>query len=397
MKRLNFLAIALLLSTQLPALELKVAADNKTTNLPSRYAEKVTIIKLNETMQTVVTKTDVALPVVLGSLPAMEGAPYMVQVTHKGVNYNKVIPPNTPGESIDVRIEVYDTTNVFTPDLKMEKYIEVFYYPDILATDITQHVVNTGMFTFTERGSRNGILTYISPEGKNIEALATIETLHSSSDIKTLKLSPSALPDKPGYYLLDQPIKPGEKYYQTRAHYRYNGDALEITFANVYPMSTNPLLVLHSKNMTVKIKENPAWDTTPKFNENIGYDIVTLPNTLGKFTLVLSGGIPEKAQGGASGTSSNGQQGGQPILPDSPVNKFVRIGGLVAFMAILAGFFLYIKSRPVWLQMIQAKNKSRVEFELQHLKSLNLPPEVLAKKEQKLKEKLEALNKLSRL
>ncbi|MDH4262494.1 MAG: hypothetical protein OEV78_05540 [Spirochaetia bacterium] len=390
-KIVKSLTLLCLIVNQLSAIDLKISASNKTLNAPSRYAEKITVIKLSDTMQMVSTKTDVALPFMINNLPAMENAPYMVQITHNGVNYNKVIPPNTPGNLIDINIDVYDTTNTFSQDINLEKFIEIYYYKDVLATDITHHFTNTGRYTFTERGSRNGILMYIPKEGKNLEALATIETMHGQSDIKTLKLNPQPLPDRPEYYVLEQPVKPGEKYYQARLNYRYDGKPLEITFENIYPMTTKPMIILHSKNMTVTWKENPAWDTKAVFNDNIGAEIITLPNKPGKFTLIFTGGIPEQGEG------SNMQKGNQSIGASSPISMYTKIGGLAAFIISLLAFFYYIKGRPVWLQMIQAKNKSRIAFELQHLKSLNLTPEVMQKKEKILNEKMEAMDKLIKL
>jgi hypothetical protein len=389
MKILKTICIAFVFANQLSALDIKVSANNNTLNEPLRYANKISIIKLNESMQVVSSKTEAALPVVFSGLPAMENSPYMIQITYKAVNYNKVVSPNTPGNLVDVNIDVYEATNVFSSEINLEKYIEINYYENVLATDITHHFTNTGKYTFTERGSRNGILMYISKGGKNPEAI--VETPHSKSDFKSLKLTPIPLPDKPDYYLLDQPVKPGEKDYMARAYYNYDGNPLEITFDNIYPMSKEPLIVLYAKDMTVKWKENPAFDTKAVFDENIGGEIIKMPNRQGKFTLVFSGGKPEQGNGSSS------QNSNQQIGAGSPVNKYVKLGGIAAFLFILTGFFYYIKRRPAWLQIMQSKNKSRLEFELKNLQSLNLSPEILAKKEKKLKEKMEAMEKLFKL
>jgi hypothetical protein len=218
---------------------------------------------------------------------------------------------------------------------------------------VTHHITNTGRHL--RKGSQNGILI-IPQEGKIWKPWRLWKRY--TSDIKTLKLNPVPLPNKPGYYMLEQPVKPGEKYYQARVHYNYNGEPREITFDNIYPMSTKLLIILHAKNMLVQWKENPAWDTKPVFNENIGADVVTMPNQQGKFTLIFSGGTPEKAE------KPNSQSTNQPIGAISPVNKYLKLGGLIAFVSILIGFFYYIKHRPAWLQMMQSKNKSRLAFEI---------------------------------
>lgn len=385
--KLTILATSLL-AQQVWALNLKISALNKTINAPSGYAEKVTVLKLDGSMQSVAEKTDTAMPVVFSGLPGMENAPYMVQITHKGVNYNKVIPPNTQGNTLDIAIDVYDTTNQFSSDIKLEKFIEIYYYPNVLATDITHHLTNTGRLTFTERGSRNGILVHIPSTGKNLEALATLESLHGNSDIKTIKLTPAPLPDKPGYYILEQAVKPGEKYYQVRAHYEYDGSPMEISFDNIYPMSTQPIIILHARNMKVQWKENPAWNTKPVFNENLGAETITMPNQQGKYTLVISGGTPEKAETGAAEKSN------KAVEVTSPLNTYLKFGGLGAFVIILVMFFFYLNTRPIWLQVMQSKYRSRLEFELKHLQSLNLPVEVKTKKENALKNKMAAMDKM---
>ena len=391
MKKIQFFFVAAIVSNQLLAVDLTVSAFNKTRNIPARYAEKVTVIKLNESMQAVSVKTDIALPVIFNNLPEMNEVPYMVQVTHGGVNYNKMIPPMSSGKVIEANIDIYDTTNVFPPEMRLEEYIEIHYFKNVLTTDITYHFTNPGNYTFSERGSKAGILMYVSEEGKNVEGQASMDSQNSSSDIKTLKLNPAPLAGKPDYYLLEQPVKPGEKYFQARVHYKYNGDPLEIVLENIYPMVTKPMIIVYPKDMLIKWKENPQWDTKAIFNEELGANTLTMPNQPGKFTLVFSGGIPEVDNN--PGSSS----GNQRIEAASPVHKYVKLGGVLVFIVVVSGFFYYLRQRPEWLQMIQAKNKSRLNFEMQNLQSLNLPPKILEKREKQIKEKLKGMEKLFKI
>jgi hypothetical protein len=381
-----FLPLAFLLSAHIYSLEINVSATNKTVNQKAPFAEKVTIIHLNQTMQNVASKTDTSLPVKFSDLPPMENAPYMVQLTFQGVNYNKVIPPNTTGESIEVNVDVFNTSNSFQNNLQFETFIEINYFTGVLATDITYHFINSGKTTITERGGRKGVMIYVG-EGKNIEAIATLDSFHGQSDIKTIKLNPIELPGKPGYYFLEQPIKPGEKFYQTRAHYKYDGSPIEITFENIYPMTTKPAVILHPENIKVSWKENPGVELKTEFNENMGANFVTLPDKPGRFTLVFSGGKPEKAP------ETTNKKSDQPVAVSSALPKELKIGGIILFALLTITLFFYLKTRPAWLAVFQAKNLGRLQFEMENLKKLNIPADIKSKKEEKLKKKIESLSK----
>lgn len=384
-----------LTGANLNALDISVTAFNRSSNSPLTLAEKVTILKLSATMEEVSVKTDTALPVSFKNLPPMDGAPYMVQVKYQGVNYNKVIPPVQQGNVIPVKVEVFNSTNQYGAWLKMEKFVEIHYYNHVLATDITLHFINSGNVTYTARAGRNGILVKIPVDGKMDQAMATIESANENSSIKTVKVNPLPLPDKPGYYLLDQPIKPGEKYYTFRVLYRYTGSPLQIPFESIYPMSSNFSVVLHPKKMKVKWQENPSWDMSAKFNEQLDVSVISLPKS-SKYTLVFSKGEPE--QSGASGNTGNaGNNSGGSVLPTSPLTFYWKIGGAGMFIILGIAFFYYLKRRPVWLQMIQSKTKSRLEFELEHLKKMDIDPQAKEKRSEKIRLKLASLEKISKL
>ncbi|MDH4200615.1 MAG: hypothetical protein OEV66_09575 [Spirochaetia bacterium] len=394
MKNFNPVIIHLILtlgiSSRIFSLDISVEATNKTLRAKAPFAEKVSVIRLDETMKIEATRTDISLPTVFKNLPDPENASYMIQVTHNGVNYNKVLPAGTMQSPLYVNIDIYDATNQMNADIKLEKFVEIHYFKGVLATDITLHFTNTGNYTFSERAGRNGVLVYIPNFGKSIEAIASLEGVSGASDIKTIKLNPQPLPGKPDYYLLDQAVKPGEKYFQVRVLYKYQGEPVEIPFENIYPLGSKLTVILHAKDMKIQWKENPAWDTKPVFNDNLGADFITLPMRQNKYTLIFSGGIPE------SGKSESGSSSNKPIGVNSPVNFAMKTGGVGLFLLLVTLFFYYLKSRPTWLRLIQSKNKSRLAFELQNLKSLDLSQDVKDKREKILKLKIESLEKLSR-
>lgn len=128
------------------------------------------------------------------------GAPHLIQAQHDGVNYNRMLPPGSPGTA--VAVEVYDASpNVRDAQVSQDMFL-------LETTDSEMVVSERIVYTNT------GKVTYQDPDGTVKFFVPTGVT----SPIQVRIVAPQGMPitrqaekgKEPNVYVIRYPIKPGE-------------------------------------------------------------------------------------------------------------------------------------------------------------------------------------------
>ena len=385
--KLPLVALIFVSTFSVNALTVQVNITNGTSGQPVKKTESIKIISLKGEMKEEASVDNQGTGYVFKNLPDTPGTPYMVQVMYDGVNYNKVLPPM--GETdVTADITVYNTVNKFNSKIHLRQIYQVQYYPHKMAVYAVFHFFNEDNKTFAESGKEKGIYMHIPPNAKDVEISASVGNM--SSNIQWLKVIPQQVQGREDIYFLNQPVKPGEKFYQVRYLFPYEGDEVSFVLKNVYPQSGEPMLILDSEGMDVSISNLPNWKAAPKMNKDLGAMVINVPLSEVPLSLTFKGGkvmpLPDSEM---TGGGSEGSGGNVEVL--SPVNNYQKAGLIVAFFVLAILFVEYVKRNPAWIQMIRAKNIGRLEFEKDSLSKLAISEEIKKKKMASIDKKLNQL------
>ncbi len=350
-----------LLGSSLWAIEIRVNIKNGSTNRPGRV-EEIRLVHLQGGMNVIKTLKNAGPQISFKGLENSQ-APYMVQAFYRGVNYNKVFPP-VGGNIRSAELLVYDISA--NPRYVQYKTLyDIRYFTSGLKVFALYNFSNDSRYTFSE--SEGGV--YVSvPEGAT-QLQASVSVGGGGSNIQWLKLGVQQSASKPGFSLLNHPVKPGGKIYRVEYVLPYPGKQAEVILKDYYTEKEPTQLFLEPADVSISLKEFADWRPQRQTVNELKRQVISLPVTLKPLTLKLSGGTALEATADTVVTFSL-----------TYLEKFA----ILAFtVLILGGFVLYLARNPAWLQRLRQREKDRLEVELQ---SVNLAEVSQGYKEKRIDE-----------
>lgn len=300
---------------------------NQTTNKP-QAGVTVALIQLGEGMKSVGSVQSGPDGKFNFDLNTQPGAPYLIQAMHQGVNYNRMLPPGTPGTGLT--IQVYEasaktTKAVVTQDMFLVE-------PNGSEVLVSERVVYTN----------DGNITYADPEG----TLRFFVPEGVSRPVQVRVQGPQGMPinrpaekgSQPNTYVVKYPIKPGETNIDINYALPMSGN--EAKFAGKILHSGGPIRFVTPSGVKI---EGPFADAGPI----PGTAATAYTLTARQFDLKITGtgSLRAAAQPEAAGEPEEGSQieARKPLIYDKLTYVLV-----FAFSMLAVGFvILYRRVTPV--------------------------------------------------
>jgi hypothetical protein len=326
---------------------------NATTGKPSA-GDEVTLLSLSQGMQEVgSTKSDAqghfSLP-----LPAGDGAPHMVRVTHEGVNYFPPGGPLMPGTTT-AALTVYDSAKK-VEGLSQTVEVDRYQSDGSQLQGIALYAIRNQSQPPRTVADDKGTFAFVLPESATLD----------SAQAKGPGGQPIAVEASPGpqknHYAFNYPLRPGETQFQVSYHMPYSGEA---------SISPKPLgniqhfVVMTPKGMTFTPKNPQQFQSMPD-ETGAGIMVVTdvKPGQDLSFRVAGTGAFQAEGQQGAQGEggapNGGGAMGGQqaaandnrpggglgaPIDAPDPLHDYrAYILGAFALVLVMGGAYVVSKS-----------------------------------------------------
>lgn len=248
----------------------------------------------------------------------------MLQVTYKGVGYNKLVPPMAAGAPVE--IEVFDTAA--TPGLVETAQHMILIEPVPGEIRVRETFMMENKTRITYHDPQAGFRFFLPPLAKGKV------DVKASSGAQGMPLNRTAreVPGKPGVYSVDFPMKPGETRFDLTwtAPFGTPGE-----FSTEVLHKEGPARLIVPRGVTVKGDGLKELGTEPSTQAAI----FQLPNAKVNFTIEGAGTL--SSQGTATSSEGEGDSGGPPIDVIQPkiYDRLYWILGLG--FAILAIAFVY--------------------------------------------------------
>lgn len=312
---------------------------NQTTGKPQRGAS-VTLIELGAGMKTVGsarTGPDGTFTLPVDLAPR---APHLLQAQHQGVNYNRMLPPGTPGSGLS--LDVYETSS--TPREAGVSQDMFLLEPSGTELAVSERIIftNSSKYTFDDP---SGSVKFYVPEGVTRAPEVRVQGPQGMPITR-----PAEKGTEPNTYVIRYAMKPGETNIDIA--YALGMSSTEAKFAGRILHGGGPVRFVVPTNVKL---EGPFADSGPI--PGTGATAYTL-KTAGDFALTLSGVGSLRASappGGEEGGGAPEEEEGTGIAARKPLiyEKLHWILPL-SFAMLGVGFtLLYRRTAPV-----KARSKS---------------------------------------
>lgn len=375
------------------AIDIEVSITNGTKKAPQTSVEEVRILSLSQEqgMQVVQSKQKTGAKVLFQDLPVQLG-PFLVQVTHQGVNYNERVPFGENTQTLKIPITIYERSSN-RKNINTFKLVVFFFVQNALVVQESHYFENLGTTTFSEKGDASGVYFKLPPKAQIFQTLASLGNVADENNM--LRINPQPVEGKENLYLLNMPVLPGAKLYQVQYFFKdYNKGPLKFDLNNYYPLSENTYLIVNNE-LNVALASAPKKQLTPVQNEitalGISLKSIAFPARQKRVSLSVSGGVPEAVP---EKQESQRERPSGEVITTSPANIYLKIGSGLALLVIALLITFYLNSNPAWLQMRRMQTKGRLEYELDQLQKIKLAPEKKEKKVNQIKARLKRLEQL---
>ena len=353
------------------ALKLRVEIINETKNNVKQKVEKVNLLKLQGGMQVIKSYENAGPTLIVDTREETGNFPFMLQGIYQGVNYNKMIPPNTK-ENTKVQIKVFESNNVYK-NIGLRILYVVRYVNNNLRFLTLYRFDNHSKYTFLEKAQGNstgrGIYAFLPDNAKNINSSVSVGS--GLSNINWLKLNPQKITQKDNTVLIPYPLKPGNRIYQLSYELPYNGKEIKIPIGSSYPLAGHPELLLETKDLDITIPEKTNWEAkkntlknTPDEASQLKGSLLKLPDFSGTIHLLFKGGTAYQEE-----TTSTSETG-EVMITSALSYQEKAIYSVLGFIIFALATF-YIKNKPIWLTKFWLKQKSLLEYQLNALNNKN--------------------------
>ncbi len=381
--RLFFIAAYLTgtLFSGIAAENLTVTITNGTTGKPQNNVSQVSLIDMVGGMKTLASKK--SGPYRFSDIAASQGM-VMAQAVYHGVKYNKMV--RLDGADKSISIEVFELKTGQTKGIDPVMTYQFDYYHNILLINVIIEFRNDTKYAFSEDYPERGFFLSVPPGGSQPEAIASLGDTHGN--VQWVKVDMIPVEGSDGLFLINQAIKPGNRFYNIQYMIHYDGSELALPLVNHYEMIEIPTAYV-SEELQLKFKNKSL---KKDFDRELDRSFYYLSNRKGAYELIVSGGVAMDIPG-QEGQGQEQEQGSQMDVSTSALMENWQKAIPVIVMLLLGfGIVEYVRKKPAWLQMSRAKSITKIQFEIDALKSIEMDEEKKARRVQALQAKLDKLN-----
>lgn len=300
---------------------------NQTTGKP-QGGVAVTLVELGSGMKNIGSVTSAADGTFTIPGTLQPGAPHLIQAQHQGVNYNRMLPPGTPGDRLNV--DVYNAS----ASVKEAQVSQDMFLLEPTGTEVivSERVVYTN----------TGKLTYQDPAG----SIKVFVPSSATGPVQVRIQAPQGMPivrpaEKtkiPNQYVVKYPIKPGET--NVDVSYSIPMSANQATFEGTANHSGGPIRFVAPSGVKL---EGPFVQTGP-----IPGTTATAYTLQGReYSIKISGTGTLRASASANG-GEGGEDAGPPIDARKPLiyERIYPLLGLT-FAMLGVGFVMLLRRTPL--------------------------------------------------
>lgn len=349
------MAVSFLIPAELNAFDINVQVKNATTGRAAGSAQ-ATLLELSQGMVPVADKAVSDGKVSFKGVEPPQGAPYMVRVNYKGINYSQVIPPNVSSPA-DISLEVYERIRKLNDKIDVRHAIEVHYTDGGFLEVLNLYLYNNKSDT-AYANSEDGVYVHIPEIAQNVTTLAS-----TSADTGPVRVQPAPSQQGGNLWVIRKGVRPGMQSYQVRYRIPYDGERVEVAYKEPVRLSVGAKLIKNPEDLKVAIKEKPQWQADELNDATLQVPVINLPETPAQgYHLVFTGGTPV-----ASSSQAQGNTGARTTTVNfgSPLEEVEKIIMTVLAVGFIFLFYYYLSKTPAWLQQARRNELDRLSVEYQ--------------------------------
>jgi hypothetical protein len=257
-------------------------------------------------------------------------APYLVQVLHQGVTYNRMLQPGTA--ALPMTLEVYDAS-AKVPEAKVTQHM-ILFEPSGSQLTISESVIftNSGKTTYQDPA---GTLRFRVPNGVSPPVQVRI------SAPQGMPITRQAEPgSQPNTYAVKYPIKPGE----TRIDLNYAiAASAPVKVSNEVLHGGGPVRLVVPQGVTLEGPGLTSLGSEPQSKASI-YELKGAKYAL---TIGGTGALPTAAAAAPAAPAEEDSSGGIDIVKPRIFGRAVWVVSLALLMLLVGFVMLYRAGTPV--------------------------------------------------